>query len=94
MAERALACCELEGVRDLVVEVADCQGVAAAFLGCRVGLLFGVIEQAAPVRLTMLLGRVSDLQFLAGIHGCGIYQDVRSNSSRTESSDSVNDIRP
>jgi hypothetical protein len=44
MTKRALTCCELEGVRELVVEVADSQGVAGAFFGCSVGLLFGVVE--------------------------------------------------
>lgn len=94
MTERALTCRKLEGVRELVVEVADRQCVTATFFGCSAELLFGVVEQAAPVRLRMLSERVSDLQLFAGVHHCGVYQDVRSNSSRTESSDSVDDICP
>lgn len=49
LAERALPGSQLEGVRDLVAEVADEEGVSAAFFGEDAGLLGGVVEEAGFV---------------------------------------------
>ena len=47
LAERALGCGELEGVGDLVAEVADDECVAAGVFGKDTGLLLGIVEEAS-----------------------------------------------
>jgi hypothetical protein len=47
LAERALGCGELEGVGDLVAEVANDECVAAGVFGKDTGLLLGVVEEAS-----------------------------------------------
>ena len=94
LTQGTLACCKLEGIRDLVVEVTH----EKCLVVVTVDLLLGVVGQAREELLdpgnmySAFLTLYS--QFLAGVDCSGINQDVGADSPGPESGDSVDDVLP